>query len=451
MEKAPSWIGSVTHSMKFRKWHTTSQSSINLRDRVLHACFVLLFFRNQTILRKWRTKSEYALLMLFVPRLLQLTLSQSFFLFGARNTGKSTLLKHVFGNKKAFWIDLLIPDEEERYAREPMSLKQEVLALDSHTKYVIIDEVQKLPKLLDIVHHLIENTDKTFIMTGSSARKLRHGGANLLAGRAFVYNLFPLSALEIKEQFSLDAALQWGTIPAVVYKMQTPEEKTSFLHAYTQTYLKEEVWLEQFIRKIDPFRRFLEVSAQSNGQIINFSNIARDVGVDDKTIVQYFSILEDTLMGFFLEPYHTSFRKRLRANPKFYFFDTGVRRSLARLLSVPIEKSTNDYGNAFEHFIILECMRLANYYYPEYKFSYLRTRDDVEIDLIVERPGKKILCIEIKSSDNIREDKLTSFINIVKEFEDGEAICISQENRAKKIGEISVLPWMDALLKYFTK
>lgn len=233
--------------------------------------------------------------------------------------------------------------------------------------------------------------------------------------------------------------------------MQTPEEKTSFLHAYTQTYLKEEVWLEQFIRKIDPFRRFLEVSAQSNGQNINFSNIARDVGVDDKTIVQYFSILEDTLMGFFLEPYHTSFRKRLRANPKFYFFDTGVRRSLARLLSVPIEKSTNDYGNAFEHFIILECMRLANYYYPEYKFSYLRTRDDVEIDLIVERPGKKILCIEIKSSDNIREDKLTSFINIVKEFEDGEAICISQENRAKKIGEISVLPWMDALLKYFTK
>ncbi len=388
--------------------------------------------------------------MTFIKRLLHLPTNRNFFLFGARNTGKSTLLKHLFGDQKCLWIDLLNPDEEDRYARSPMNFKQEVMALDPTIKYVIIDEIQKLPKLLDIVHQLIESTDHVFIMTGSSARKLKHGGANLLAGRAFVYNLYPFSALEIGKNFDLDNALRWGTLPAITYKMQTVEEKMSFLQAYAQTYLKEEIWLEQFIRKIDPFRKFLEVSAQCNGQIVNFSNVAKDVGVDDKTIKQYFSILEDTLMGFFLEPFNASFRKRLQCKPKFYFFDLGVCKSLTRMLSVPLQKSTSDYGNAFEHFIILECVRLASYYYSEYRFSYIRTKDDVEIDLIVERPGKKILCIEIKSSDNVREDKLAPFINLVKDIDNSEAICISQENRAKKIGNIMVLPWMDALRKYFT-
>lgn len=389
--------------------------------------------------------------MIFTNRLLQLPLKDSFFLFGARNTGKSTMLKHVFGEKKALWIDLLNTDEEERYAMEPMKFKQEVLSLDKAIKYVIVDEIQKLPRLLDLIHQLIESTDKIFIMTGSSARKLRHGGANLLAGRAFVYNLYPLSALEINKQFDLDDALRFGTLPSVVYKMKTVKKKISFLQAYAQTYLKEEIWLEQFIRKIDPFRRFLEVSAQCNGQVVNFSNIAKDVGVDDKTIKQYFSILEDTLMGFFLEPFNTSFRKRLDSKPKFYFFDPGVCRALTRTLTIPMKKSTSDYGCAFEHFIILECMRLASYYYPEYRFSYIRTKNDVEIDLVVERPGKKILCIEIKSSDNVHEDKLAAFINLVKDLENSEAICISQEKRARKIGSVTVLPWLDALGKYFKK
>jgi predicted AAA+ superfamily ATPase len=387
--------------------------------------------------------------MKFVNRLLELPLSQSFFLFGARNTGKSTLLKHTFGAKRALWIDLLDPDQEDRYAREPASFKQEVMALDETTPYVIIDEIQKLPKLLNIVHQLIESTNKIFIMTGSSARKLRHGGANLLAGRAFMYNLYPFTALELGKSFNLDAALRWGTLPAIIYKMQSEEDKNLFLQAYAQTYLKEEIWLEQFIRKIDPFRKFLEVSAQCNGQILNFSKIARDVGVDDKTIQQYFSILEDTLMGFMLEPFHASFRKRLHAKPKFYFFDTGVCRALTRTLSVPLKKSSSEYGHYFEHFIILECIRLASCYYPEFRFSYLKTRDGVEIDLIVERPGQKNLLIEIKSSDHVREDKLSSFMGLAKDIENSEAICLSQETRPKKIGDVMVWPWMEALHKYF--
>lgn len=389
--------------------------------------------------------------MKFIKRLLQLPLSRSFFLFGARNTGKSTLLRHTFDSEKSLWIDLLDPDLEERYSRDPVSFKQEILALDKDVKHIIIDEVQKLPKLLDIVHQLIESTDKIFIMTGSSARKLKHGGANLLAGRAFVYNLYPFTSVEIGKDFSLEAALHWGTLPAVVYKMQTDADKTNFLQAYAQTYLKEEIWLEQFIRKLDPFRKFLEVSAQSNGQILNLSNIANDVGVDDKTIKQYFSILEDTLMGFMLEAYHSSIRKRLHSKPKFYYFDTGVCRALSRMLSVPIKKSTSYYSDVFEHFIILECVRLANYYFPEYRFSYIKTKDDVEVDLVVDRPGEKLLCIEIKSSDNVREDKLSSFANLVKDIPNSEAICISQEPRAKKIGDITVLPWQVAVEKYFTK
>jgi predicted AAA+ superfamily ATPase len=300
------------------------------------------------------------------------------------------------------------------------------------------------------VHQLIESTDKIFIMTGSSARKLRHGGANLLAGRAFVYHLYPFSVLEFDKKIHLDDILRWGTLPAVLYKMESTEDKIRFLQAYAQTYLKEEIWLEQFIRKIDPFRKFLEVAAQSNGQIMNFSNIAKDVGVDDKTIRQYFSILEDTLMGFMLEPFNGSFRKRLHSKPKFYFFDTGVCRALSRMLSIPLKKSTSYYGDLFEHFIIIECIRLASYYYSEYRFSYIKTKDDVEIDLIVERPGKKLLCIEIKSTDNVREEKLSSFIKLVKDLENSEAICISQELRSKKIGEIMVLPWTTALQKYFT-
>ncbi len=286
-------------------------------------------------------------------------------------------------------------------------------------------------------------------MTGSSARKLKYGGANLLAGRAFVYNLYPLTSLEIGKNFDLDQALCWGTLPAILYKMKTDEDKINFLRSYTQSYLKEEIWLEQFIRKVDPFRKFLEVAAQCNGEIINVANIARDVGVDDKTVRQYFSILEDTLMGFRLEPYSTSLRKGLLSKPKFYFFDGGVSRSLTRMLTVPLKKASSDYGKAFEHFVILECIRLANYYYPDYRFSYLRTKNEVEVDLVVERPGKKTLFIEIKSAQEIYPEKLSSFLTFTKDIPHSESICMSQIHQAQKIDHVLVLPWREALQTYF--
>lgn len=383
-----------------------------------------------------------------LKRLLNLPSKQSFFLFGARSTGKSTLIESVFTHEHSLWLDLLDPIQEERLSRHPEDLQSLVAALPEHVTHVVIDEIQKIPKLLDIVHRLIEKTSKYFILSGSSARKLKYGGANLLAGRAFVYHLFPFSYLELEENFNLNDSLRWGMLPKVQL-LKKEEDKMNFLQAYVYTYLKEEIWAEQYIRKLDPFRRFLEASAQSNGKIINYANIARDVGVDDKTVKEYYSILEDSLVGFFLEPFQHSFRKRLSAKPKFYFFDTGVVRSLTRLLSIPLQASTSSYGETFEHFVILECMKLATYFKPEFRFSYLTTKDDAEIDLVVERPGKPILFIEIKSSTEIKKEDLSRFERIIKDFNECEAICLSNDIYRKRYGKITVIPWQKGIKEFF--
>ena len=225
-----------------------------------------------------------------------------------------------------------------------------------------------------------------------------------------------------------------------IFEYKTEENKRQFLEAYANTYLKEEIWAEQFIRELDPFRNFLEVAAQSNGNIINYSNIARDVGVDVKTVQKYFSILVDTLIGFFLNAFQHSFRKRLSKAPKFYFFDTGVVRTLANQLTLPVLESTSRYGELFESFIITQTVALSSYYHREYKFSYLKTKDDAEIDLVVERPGQKILFIEIKSTDNVQSSHLSTLANLARDFGECEAVCFSRDKYAKQLGDIMVYP-----------
>lgn len=382
------------------------------------------------------------------PRLLKINQNQSLLIFGARGTGKSTLLRQVFKPENCFWIDLLDPNTEDHFSRYPSDLTNLADKLPKEITHIVIDEVQKIPRLLDVVHQLIEKKSKYFILTGSSARKLKRGGANLLAGRAFVYYLYPLSFLELGEKFNLEQALHWGLLPKISF-LESDDDKKQFLQAYAHTYLKEEIWAEQFIKKLDPFRRFLEVSAQANGKIINYANIARDVGVDDKTVKEYFSILEDSLVGFFLEPFHHSFRKRLSLKPKFYYFDVGVTRSLARQLTVPLTKSTTLYGEVFEHFIILECMKLSSYSRNDFRFSYLKTKDDLEVDLIVERPGKSLLFIEIKSSTAVRPEDINSFSNLTKDFGDCEAVCFSQDFFKKNFDHVSVYPWQIGIKLFF--
>lgn len=381
-------------------------------------------------------------------RLIQLSEKQSAFLFGARGVGKTTLLNSLPWLNDALMINLLQAKSENHFARNPDALSEIVRALPGTQRYVVIDEIQKLPKLLDVVHDLIETTNKIFILTGSSAKKLRHGGANLLAGRALLYHLYPLTYLEIGEVFNLSHALQYGMLPKTL-EFTTDLEKQLFLETYVNLYLKEEVWAEKYVRELESFRHFLEVSAQANGKKINFSNIAKDVGVSDYTVQDYFSILEDTLIGYYLHPFQHSFRKRLSKKPKFYFFDTGVVRALTRLIEMPLTEGTSAFGDAFEHFIINQCIQLASYRHRNYRFTYLATKDDAEIDLVVERPGQSILFIEIKSATTVESRHLSTLKTLSRDFGDCEAICLCREQYIKKIDDIMIYPWSVGIKKYF--
>lgn len=378
-----------------------------------------------------------------IPRLLQTGRRNSFFLLGARGTGKTTFIRDAFDADASLYLDLLDSELEDLYRRAPSRLEQQVNALTDSVEWILIDEVQRAPRLLDVAHRLIENTPKRFVLTGSSSRKLKRGASNLLAGRAFVHNLYPLTALELGDSFDLDDALRWGTLPGI-YALDAEEDKQSYLRAYALTYLKEEIVAEQIVRRLDPFRYFLEVAAQSNGSIVNYANIARDVGADPKTVLSYFGILEDTLVGFLLPAFHRSIRKQQRSNPKFYYFDTGVKRSLNRTLGIPLIAGTYEYGRAFEHFVITQIAYLSRYRNCDWRLSYLRTGADVEIDLVIERPGLPVALIEIKSSTRIDERDIRHLARFTGDFDTPLALCISRDPTRMQIGDVLCVHWREA-------
>ena len=381
-------------------------------------------------------------------RILNPPLSSSFFLFGPRGTGKTTFLREFFQDKSHRWIDLLDAEQEERYALDRGLLYRELIPLKSEKLWIVIDEIQKTPFLLDTVHRLIEETALKFALTGASARKLKRGSTNLLAGRAFMNHLFPLTHDEMGDLFSLKAALTWGTLPGLNW-LKNDSDKKDFLKAYALTYLKEEIWAEHIVRELEPFRRFLPVAAQANGTILNYSKIARDVGVDYKTVQSYFGILEDTLLGFFIGPYHRSVRKQQHQAPKFYFFDTGVKRALENTLDIPLKEKTYFFGDTFEHWLIAEIWRLNHYHKKDYRFYYLRTKDQAEIDLIIERPAKKPLLIEIKSTDRpdpLDAKKLERFLD---DFPGAEGCLFCLVEQPQQMGRISCLPWKEGITKIF--
>ena len=377
------------------------------------------------------------------PRLLRTSCRSSLFLFGARGTGKTTYIRDAFEPAASLYLDLLDPETEDLYRRTPNRLEQQVRALPGSVEWILIDEVQRAPRLLDVVHRLIESTEKRFVLTGSSARKLRRGASNLLAGRAFVHNLYPLTAPELQDTFDLDDALRWGTLPRV-YALDAAGDKQAYLRAYALTYLKEEIVAEQIVRRLDPFRQFLEVAAQSNGTIINYANIARDVGADPKTVISYFSILEDTLVGFLLPAFHRSIRKQQRVNPRFYFFDTGVQRALARTLDLPLNVGTYEYGKAFEHFMMTQIVHLSQYRYPDWRVSYLQTGAGVDIDLVIERPGLPTALIEIKSSERVDERDVRHLTRFTGDFPEPLALCISRDATRMQIDGVLCVHWREA-------
>jgi len=377
-------------------------------------------------------------------RIINISKSQSFFLFGPRGAGKSTLLDFIFKPEERVLLDLLKFELANELISYPDNLLNRLAPYKGKREWVIIDEVQKAPQLLDLVHKLIREKQFKFALTGSSARKLKRGAANLLAGRAFVYNLFPLTLPELKERFSLDDALKFGTLPEI-FNFEEEKDKAKFLKAYAETYLKEEIISEQIIRNLPPFRRFLDVAAQANTDIINYSNIAKDISSDPKTVSGYYDILEDTLLGFRLSSYHKSVRKQQRKASKFYLFDTGIARALAGQVDYDLIPKSFEYGQLFEAFVINEFHRRLTYQDKQFKLSYLRVNEDLEIDLIIERGNKPPALIEIKSTNRVDERYAKALLAFGSDFKSSKQYLISNDPDTKMYSGVLACPWQKAI------
>jgi predicted AAA+ superfamily ATPase len=331
-----------------------------------------------------------------IPRLLNRP-GRSFFVFGPRGTGKSTWLRQVLA--EAAWFDLLDAALFLELSRDPHRLEAMIghLADDS---WVVLDEIQKIPPLLDEVHRLMETRRWRFALCGSSARKLKSGGANLLAGRALTFSMESFSAAELGESFDLGFALDWGLLPFV---HNEPEAAADILAAYVNTYLKEELQAEGVIRKVPPFVRFLAVAGQLNGQAVNAQNIAREAAVARSTVDAYFAVLSDTLVGHVLPAWRPGLKVREAAQPKFYWFDPGVARAAAGLLRDPADRTWQ--GASLETLVYHELRVYNEISRKQRAISYYRTPAGVEADFIVEtagrRPGRppRVTAIEVKRAE----------------------------------------------------
>ncbi len=377
-----------------------------------------------------------------ILRILNPSNSQSFFLFGARGTGKTTLLKHQFSGPDVLLIDLLSGLFTSELEAHPERL--EGLTNNPKKERVVIDEIQKIPPLLDEVHRLIENTGQKFILTGSSARKLKRSAANMLAGRAFVFKLFPLTHLELGGIFDLNEVLSFGSLPKI-FSFSTQRDKILFLKAYADTYLKEEILIEQLVRKLPPFRKFLELAATQDTELVSYTNIARDINVDPKVVANYYSILEDTLLGFLLEPFAHSLRKRQKHTPKFYWFDTGVRRALSGTVDDVTKPASFEFGSLFESFIINEFHRLLTYAERSFKMSFFRVDEKTEIDLIIERPKMPTYLIEIKSTDHVHSSHVETLKKISPLIKNSFPIVLSRDPLRREIEGVLCSPWQQGM------
>ncbi|MDD5657653.1 MAG: AAA family ATPase [Elusimicrobia bacterium] len=383
-------------------------------------------------------------------RNIKLPAARSFFLFGPRLTGKSTLLRQTFAGQDVLSLDLLHPSVHQKYLAEPEALIREIEAGNGKYQRVVLDEIQRVPALLDVVHHLMESPlgrRLQFIMSGSSARKLKRAKANLLGGRAWALELFPLTHEELGRNFVLDKALAYGTLPKI-YAAQG-EEKEEDLRAYVETYLDAEIKAEALTRNLGAFIRFLPMAAAESGHIVNASNIGREVGVAYKTVQEYFQILEDTLLGFWLEPFAKTVRKRMSKQPKFYFFDTGVLRALKKTLKVPLERASPEFGDLFENFFINEVRRLNSYHRLDLALSFYRTEAGAEVDLVVQRPGKSWLAMEIKSTQRPAAALCSGLLSFAEVVPGAELVlaCRVEQPQLFRFGKHTVraLPWLDCL------
>ena len=369
---------------------------------------------------------------------LPLSASETCFLWGPRQTGKSTLLQSLFPG--AIQYNLLLSETYQQLLRTPGLIREECLGagLDSRSQKepIIIDEIQKVPPLLDEVHWLIENRGLRFILCGSSARKLVRGQANLLGGRAVRYELHPLVYPEIPN-FDLYKALNAGLIPRH-YDSAHPQR---LIQAYVGDYLKEEIVAEALTRNVPAFNRFLEVASMSNGQIVNYTNIARECGVSSPTVKEYFQILEDTLVGRFLPAFRKRRKRRLVASPKFFFFDLAPVIYFTR--RGPVSQGSELFGRAFEHYLFMELSAHSTYSENFYPLCYWRTASGMEVDFIL---GDHDVAVEAKATDHAVSFHLKGLRQFREEYQTRRSILVSLDARPRMTEDgIEILPWKNFL------
>ena len=358
---------------------------------------------------------------------------QSAFLWGPRKTGKSTLLAERFPDSARF--DLLETRTALDFTREPWLFTERVLALDGSRRGrpIVVDEVQKVPALLDEVHRLIERHDLAFVLCGSSARKLKRGGANLLGGRAWRFALHPLAWPEVPE-LDLLRALNRGLVP----QHYDAAHHRRALAGYVDDYLKEEVFAEGLTRNASAFARFFDALGFCHGQVLNFSNVARDCGVDAKTVREYFQILVDTLLGEFVEPFS---RRRSRAillrAPKFYLFDVGVAGYLS---GRRLDRAAGPaFGLALEHYVLMEILAFRSYRERDVPLRYWRTKSGLEVDFVLGREAEA--AIEVKGTSRVRPEDMKGIRAFCEEHRPRRAIVVSNDPAPRRAGDIDVLPW----------
>jgi predicted AAA+ superfamily ATPase len=388
-----------------------------------------------------------------VIRLFKALKTRSFFIFGARGVGKSTWLRTQFDASNSIYINLLDPEICENFLLEPQRLSELLKTKETQSKTIVIDEIQKVPLLLDIIHNEISQRKKVFVLTGSSARRLKQKGVNLLAGRASVYLMYPLTMAELGDKFSLHQCLERGLLPES-YFAASSEEYQEYLKAYVYTYIEKEIQQEQWVRKLEPFRKFLQLAAQMNSKIINKSKIAHQVGVESSTIESYIEILEDTLLAFRLPAFETSIRRQVRLSPKFYFIDTGIVRAVEKTLSIPMIGHTSYYGSLFETFLILEIKKTIEYRRLDWSLSYLCTKEGKEIDLIIQMPQNKLILVEIKASTKVNEADVNCLVVLGADLDKklnqtSRKILISQDKLSREIHQVECLFYKDAIAALF--
>lgn len=372
--------------------------------------------------------------MKIIDRVLNIELPprQSAFLWGARKTGKSTYLKKNFPDSLVF--DFLKSDLFLEFSKNPSLLREQLLArseaMIGHP--VILDEVQKVPQILDEVHWLIENKGFQFILCGSSARKLKRGQANLLGGRAWRYEMFPLTTVEIGG-VDLLRALNQGLIPA--HYLQHNYKKS--LKAYVRDYLKEEVFNEGLTRNIPAFSRFFDAMGYSHGELTNFSNIARECGVSSKTVKEYYQILVDTLLGTMVEPFKKrKNRQTISKASKFYLFDVGVAGAITHR---EIREERGElFDKAFEHFILMQMVAHSSYSEMEYEINFWRTKSGMEVDFIL---GKGEIAVEIKGSSRVDNRDLKPLSAFMEEYSPRKGFVVCNEKAKRVHGNVIVIPW----------